>query len=412
MTSDFNQALRGAYAAAGSEPHLSLMQGFPPAPADLVTWGNFMRPPYNRWAFHNLGRLRPTISVERGTGVPAPLDATTPHLESFEFLGAHGEAVSLAAHLQASATDGWLVMKDGAVVQERYFNGHQPLKRHIMFSVTKSLVGMLAQGMVHSGELDEQALAADYVEELAGSAFGDATVRQLLDMAVAIDYEEIYDDPTSGSSQFGYACGLTLPPAQVTATYASLYEYLPATRKKGEHGGFFHYVTATTEALAWVMERASGRSCAQQLADTWQGLGCERDGFFVADPWGRNVAGAGFNATLRDMARYGAMLLKRGAANGRQLLPAAVIDSVLAGGDPAVYASNEVFSSWSPGATYRSQWYVYPGEALLAVGIHGQYLYVDFQRDVVIVKQSSLPVAESVLDIDTLRLIRALAVAL
>lgn len=412
MSSDFNRALHGAYAAAGNEPNLSLMQGFPPAPAERVTWNNFMRPPYNRWAFHNLGRIRPTISVERGTGVPAPLDGSTPRLESFEFVGAHGEPVSLTAHLQASATDGWLVMKDGAVVQERYFNGHEPLKRHIMFSVTKSLVGMLAEGLVHSSLLDEQALASDYVAELAGSAFGDATVRQLLDMAVAIDYQEAYDDPTSGSSQFGYACGLTLPPPQVTATYASLYEYLPATRKKGEHGGFFHYVTATTEALAWVMERASGRSCAQQLAGIWQGLGCERDGFFVADPWGRNVAGAGFNATLRDMARYGAMLLAGGTANGRQLLPEAVIQRVLAGGDPTVYAANEAFCAWSPGATYRSQWYVYPNEALLAVGIHGQYLYADFQRQVVIVKQSSLPVAESVLDVDTLRLIRALALAL
>lgn len=408
MTTDFHQALRSAYAATDAEPHPALMQGFPPQPAARVTWHNFMQPPYNRWAFLNLGRIRPSISVPRGQAPAQPLPQGEPRLENFQFHSASGASVGLHEHLLASCTDGWLVMKAGAVVQERYFNGHAPMKRHIMFSVTKSLIGLLAQDLVRQGVLVEQALATAYVPELAGSAFGDATVRQLLDMAVAIDYDEVYDDPRSGSSQFGYACGLTLPPADVQAAYQSLYEYLPATRKNGEHGGFFHYVTATTEALAWVMERASGVSCAQQLSAVWQGLGCDRDGFFIADPWGRNVAGAGFNATLRDMARFGAMLL----AGGQGLLPRQVIDNVLAGGDPAVYAANPAFAQWSPGATYRSQWYVYPGEALLAVGIHGQYLYVDFSRQVVIVKQSSLPVAESVLDVDTLRLIRALATAL
>jgi CubicO group peptidase (beta-lactamase class C family) len=400
----------GAY-EAGAEPTPPLMQGFPPAAEHRVTWHNFMSPPHNRWAFHNLGRIRPSISVERGNTPAVPLALAAKRLNDFSFESAAGLTVTLQQHLAASCTDGWLVMKNGAVLQEDYFNGHQAHKRHIMFSVTKSLIGVLAQAMVGSGQLQEQALASDYVPELAGSAFGDATVRQLLDMAVAIDYDEVYDDPLSGSSQFGYACGLTVPPAGVAASQ-SLYEYLPATRKKGEHGGFFHYVTATTEALAWVMERASGRSCAEQLRDVWQGLGCERDGFFVADPWGRNVAGAGFNATLRDMARFGSLLLANGEANGQQLIPAAAIQAVLQGGDPAIYAANETFALWSPGATYKSQWYVYPNEALLAVGIHGQILYIDFARQVVIVKQSSLPIAESVLDIDTLRLIRSLACAL
>ncbi|MBD9578382.1 serine hydrolase [Pseudomonas sp. PDM23] len=410
MTAELDQALASAYAAADpAQP--TLMQGFPPAPEQLVTWHNFMRPPYNRWAFHNLGRIRPSVSVERGDQAPSALQRGAVRLDDFHFEGASGRRVSLEEHLQATCTDGWLVMKDGEVVQERYFNGHEAHKRHIMFSVTKSLVGLLAQELVEDGRLDDRRLALDYVPELRGSAFGDATVRQLLDMAVAIDYQEVYDDPASGSSQFGYACGLTPPPLGVQA-FGSLYEYLPATRKSGEHGGFFHYVTATTEALAWVMERANGSSCAEQLRDVWQGLGCERDGFFVADPWGRNVAGAGFNATLRDMARYGEMVLRGGRANGRQLLSGKAIEAVLAGGDPAIYAANEVFSQWSPGATYKSQWYVYPGEALLAVGIHGQSLYIDFERQVVIVKQSSLPEAESVLDLDSLRLIRALAAAL
>src|SRR6218665_2774310 len=287
MHSDFTQALLGAY-QAGPEPSQPLMQGFPPAPEQRVTWHNFMSPPHNRWAFHNLGRIRPSISVERGNAPSVPLTSAAQALENFRFDSASGRSVSLAEHLSASCTDGWLGMKNGNVLQEAYFNGHQAHKRHIMFSVTKSLIGLLAEAMLGAGQLNENALASDYVPELAGSAFGDATLRQLLDMAVAIDYDEGYDDPLSGSWQFGYACGLMPPPPGIRASQ-SLYEYLPATRKSGEHGGFFHYVTATTEALAWVMERASGQSCATLLETLWQQLGCERDGYFISDPWGRTL---------------------------------------------------------------------------------------------------------------------------
>lgn len=408
MNNEIAKALQNAYGASRETSQLSLMQGFPPSPDQRVNWRNFMSPPYNQWAFHNLGRLRPNITVERGAMPPYPLPAAPFAMDDLSFQSAAGHEVSMREHLAATHTDGWLVMKSGQVVQEYYANGHQPHKRHIMFSVTKSLIGMKAEEMVQRGQLQEQALASHYVPELAGSAFGDASVRQLMDMAVAIEYDEVYDDPNSGSSQFGYACGLTPPPSGIKAC-PSLYEYLPSTRKRGEHGGFFHYVTATTEALGWVMERAGKRSCADLLSDVWRHLGCERDAFFVADPWGRNVTGCGFNATLRDMARYGALLLRHGHHQGQQLIAAEAVAAVLAGGDPAIYAANDSFALWTPAGSYKSQWYVYPQQALLAAGIHGQYLYVDYLHEVVIVKQSSMPVAESILDIDTVRLLRTVA---
>lgn len=70
-------------------------------------------------------------------------------------------------------------------------------------------------------------------------------------------------------------------------------DYKPSLKQRGGHGGFFHYVTAVTEALAWVMERASGKACDQLLQDIWGQLGYERDDYFMADPWGRSGAGAG-----------------------------------------------------------------------------------------------------------------------
>lgn len=387
-----------------------LMQGFPVAPERRVTWSNWMRPPFSQWGFRHLARLRPSIDVQAGAGTSSVLKEAPLALDELHFDSECGLGVSVIDHLVASHTDAFLVMQGDSVLFERYFNGQQRRDRHIMFSVTKSLIGTLGEQLVAEGVLDPALPAVHYVPEMAGSAFADATVRQLFDMAVGIDYSEVYDDPNSESSQYGYACGFQPAPPQY-AQFESLYQYLPSLRKRGIHGGFFHYVTATTEALAWVMERACGKSCDQLLQDIWSQLGCERDGYFMADPWGRSVAGAGFSATLRDMARFGRLLANDGCQDGRQLLSKETIARIVAGSDPAIYAANLEFSQWTPGASYRSQWYVFNdySQAIMAGGIHGQYLFVDKPSGVVIVKQSSLPEAVTPFDADSVRMLRAIA---
>ena len=387
-----------------------LMQGFPAEQERRVTWDNWMRAPFNQWSFRNLARLRPSVDVQAGARVPQRLREAPRALDALHFDSVCGLSVSVSDHLLASHTDGFVVLQGDEVLFERYFNGQRSHDRHVMFSVTKSLIGTLGEQLVSDGVLNPALPVSYYVPELAGSAFGDASVRQLFDMAVGIEYSEVYDDPNSESSQYGYACGFQPAPAQF-AQFESLYQYLPALRKRAEHGGFFHYVTATTEALAWVMERASNTPCAQLLQNIWLQLGCERDGYFLADPWGRSVAGAGFNATLRDMARFGRLLANDGCHEGQQLLSAETIARIAGGADPSIYAANAEFSAWTPGASYRSQWYVFNdhSQALMAGGIHGQYLFVDKVSKVVIVKQSSLPEAVGPFDADSVRMLRAIA---
>ncbi len=388
----------------------SWMTEFPPAEAQRVTWQNWMSPPFNKWGFRHLARLRPSISVAAGNASPSDLPEAVEDLDGFSFESLCGLSIRLDEQLVASHCDAFVVLHRGQVKYERYFNGQTANDRHTMFSVTKSLIGVLAEQLICDGVLNPELRADHYVPEFAGSAFADATVRQLLDMAVGIAYTERYDDPESESSQFGYACGFQPAPA-THAQFASLYQYLPSLRKRGEHGGFFHYVTATTEALAWVMERAGGVSCPELLARVWGQIGCQRDGYFMADPWGRGVAGAGFNATARDIARFGLLLANRGVHEGRAVLDPRAIDAIAQGSDPAIYAGNEEFSAWTPGASYRSQWYVFNdhSQALMACGINGQYLFVDREADLVIVKQSSLPEAVSLFDPDNVRVLRALA---
>jgi CubicO group peptidase (beta-lactamase class C family) len=419
---DFPALVGAAYEESAARPFadhasLGLMQGFPPARAARVDKRNFMGAPLNRWSFQHIGQLLPSIAVPASKHV-RELPRQDAGLAGFEFTSISGRRVTLAQHLAASHTDGFVVLKDGRVAFEHYANGQTPDTRHIMFSVTKSLIGTMAERLVVEGRLDDRLRTDAIIPELAGSAFGDATVRQLMDMAVGIHYREDYEDPLSESSQFGWASGLVAPRAGEMTTpppeYAGLddlYAYLPRLKKRGEHGGFFDYCTAVTEVVAWVIERHTGVACHEMLAALWEGIGAERDGFFIADPSGRNVCGAGFNATLRDMARFGQMLLDFGRVGDAQVLPRAVVESLLAGADPAIFAANPEFAPIGP-FSYKSQWYVLNGHVLLAIGVHGQQLYVDFDARMVTAKQSSQPAAVSPINADTGALMQALGRAL
>lgn len=387
----------------------SLMQGFPPRPSERVTRANWTVPPFSQWGFRHASRLLPTATVFAGEVEPSYLPERLVDLDDFRFLSTCGEQVTLAEHLHASCTDGFLVMRKGEVIYERYFNGQRPVDRHMCFSMSQALVGTLAEEMLYRSQLNELAKVRDYVPDLDGSAFADATVRDLLDMAVAVDYREDYEDPLSDCAFYGYASGIFLAPEGIHFQ-ESLYDYLMALRKKGNHGGFFHYVTANSEVLAWVMERVSGLPFHELVQQLWRKLRCERDGYFISDPCGRGVAGAGFSATLRDVARFGTMIADQGKYQGRQLLPQKVIDNIAEGGSASVYARQTDYSRWTPGGSYRSQWYVFKddGQALMASGIHGQYLYIDLITSTAIVKQSSQAQAVSELEPDTVRLMRAL----
>lgn len=387
----------------------SLMQGFPPLPNERVTRANWTAPPFSQWGFRHASRLLPTATVFAGEVEPSSLPEHLVDLDDFRFLSICGEQVTLAEHLHATCTDGFLVMREGEVLYERYFNGQRPVDRHVCFSMTQVFVGTLAEEMIYRGVLNELWKVSDYLPDLNGSAFADATVRDLLDMAVGIDYREDYIDPLSDSAFYCYASGILRAPEGIQSQ-ESLYDYLMALRKKGNHGGFFHYVTANSEVLAWVMERVTGLHFHEMVQQLWRKLRCDRDGYFISDPCGRGVAGAGFSATLRDVGRFGTMIADYGKYQGRHLLPQKIITRIAEGGSASVYAKQTDYSRWTPGGSYRSQWYVFKddGLALMGSGIHGQYLYVDLSTSTAIVKLSSHAQAVCELEPDTVRLMRAL----
>ena len=376
---------------------LGWMVGSPPPPDKLIRFadGSFYSFPKFRWTFSNSRQLGPTTNVSRGVGAASPLPrAERDDLDAITFtpLG-KTEPMTWAQSLGANFTDGIVVLHKGRIVYERYFGALKENGQHIAQSVTKSFFGTIGEILVVEGKLDENAPVAKYVPELKDSAFGDATIRQLLDMRTGLKYSENYADPKAEIWDHVRAGGV-LPRPPGYQGPQSFYEFLQSVKKEGEHGGAFAYKTVNSDALGWVIRRVTGQSVGQVLSERiWSQLGMEQDAYFSVDSVGTEFAGGGLNTGLRDLARFGEMMRNDGRANGRQIIPKAAVDDIRSGGDRSAFpaASYPLLPGWS----YRNMWWVSNNAdgAYAARGIHGQTIYIDPKAEMVIARYASFPMA-------------------
>lgn len=384
--------------AQDSDPaRLGWMTGSPP-PADKVIRkedGSFYKFPQFRWTFSNAQQLGPTTMVSRGDRPPQPLPrAERQDLDSVSFTPiGRAEPMTWAQAFDANYTDGVLVMHQGKVVYERYSGVFTPTKRHMAQSVTKSFFGTLAATLVAEGLIDENAPVSRYVPELAESAFGDATVRQVMDMRTGLQYSENYADPKAEIWSHVRAGGV-LPRPPGYSGPQNFYEFLRTVQKSGAHGEAFAYKTVNTDVLGWVIARATGKSVGQVLQERiWTPMGMEQDAYFSVDSLGTEFAGGGLNTALRDLARFGEMMRLNGQWNGKQIIPRAVVEDIRRGGDKQAFAKADY--KLLPGWSYRNMWWVTHNDhgAFTARGIHGQVIYVDPTAEMVIVRYASYPIA-------------------
>ena len=169
-----------------TEPRL--MASFPPPNEGQVTLANWRLPPFNRWSFHHVREVVPTAAIyrsERGIGRPA-LSASA--IDKLAFQGPDGREWTIGALLPANWTAGFLVTQRGRPLMEWYDAGLRPDIPHIVFSVSKSITAIVSGAVVEAGALDPELPVTHYIPEVANSAYGDCTVRHVLDMTVNTNF--------------------------------------------------------------------------------------------------------------------------------------------------------------------------------------------------------------------------------
>lgn len=332
--------------AQDSDPiKLGWMQGSPP-PKDKVLSavdGSFFQFPALRWSVVHMRELLPTVAVSRGLQAAQPLPYQLDvQIDSVRFTtwGQTNE-MTWDASLWKNYTDGIIVLHKGTVVYERYFGALNENRVHAVMSLTKSFIGTLASILVAEGTLDEHKKVSAYVPEPLQSAFGDATVREVMDMTTGLQYSEDYANPKAEIWDFSVA-GNPIPRAGDTKAPIGYYAYLETVKKQGGHGEAFGYKTVNADALGWIIARVTGKSIATLLSERiWSKLGMEQSAYYQVDALGTPFAGGGLNAGLRDLARFGELVRNNGKWNGQQIIPAQAVADIEKGGSTEAFAKSD-----------------------------------------------------------------------
>lgn len=391
----------------------SIMKGFPVAPENRVPREHWDRAPWNRWSFQHIRQILPTVAVKARRRNPSRLSFRKTHLDQLRFTTTSGDPTTIDRWLDTSFTDGFLVIHRGEVVMEKYFNGMRRDTLHLSQSVAKSVTATVAGILIGRGLLNPATEVSHYLPELVNTAWAGATLQQVLDMSTGVRYIEDYEALDSDIAVTDVASGWK--PGVPGRHYPDCIwdQILTLTRHERPHGQIFQYRSIETDVLAHCMERVSGTRLAELVSrELWKPMGAERDGSFTVDAAGYALADGGFNATLRDYARFGLLHLNGGFANERQIVPAEWIDDIF-NANPALFG--EPYTQASPRGAYRNHFWVHDISRgiYMARGVFGQLVYIDRSHQMVAVKLSSWPEFVSTIRLlDTLSALDAIGTAL
>lgn len=328
--------------------------------------------------FRNVYNRYPSVRIPReGEVSPLPKEER-PLPETFVY---KGEIRKVSDWLQRGGTTGFIVLKDGVIVHEEYDHGNSETSPAIAFSVSKSVVSFLVGNAVRDGLIDISQPVDHYAPVLAEGGYKGVTVKNVLQMASGIEFNENYGDLNSDIVRYA-----------VELLTGSITNFTAHLKNERPQGTLSHYVSADTQVLGLVLEGATGIPFQDYMKDKlWSKLGAEADAYWAVDPHGEAAASAGMNAVLRDYARFGLLYLNEGRNfKGEQLVPAQWVHNSVTPDAPYLMPGRKDALGKIPFG-YGYQWWTpvdWQGD-FSAVGIYGQFIYVNPAKGVVIAKTSA-----------------------
>lgn len=297
----------------------------------------------------------------------------------------YGESINSESYLDYTHTGSLLVIQNGKIRFEKYLRDETPSDRHISFSVAKSFISATFGIAVSEGKIDIEKNADDYLPILKGSGYEGVRIKDILQMSSGVAFNEDYADLSSDINRFGRILALG---GSFDKFAASLQNEVPAGTRR-------LYVSIDTQVLGMILRKATGRSITDYMQEKlWQPMGAESDAYWVTDSHGVEMALGGLNAVARDYGRFGQLALQGGLREGNTIIPAQWMQDSLTTDAPHLKAKKDERSldNWG----YGYQWWMPPATAehpgvFMAVGIYDQYIYIDRQRELVIVKLSGNP---------------------
>jgi len=294
-----------------------------------------------------------------------------------------GQKKNVAGFLEETWTTGLVVVADEGIVFEEYYRGNTENSKTISWSVAKSFVSALVGIAVADGDIKSiQQPVTEYVPGLRGTGYDGVSVKNVLQMSSGVRFDEDYGDFFSDINRMGRAIAFN----------TSLDEFVASLTRERKPGTYNQYVSMDTQVLGMVLREATGRTLAENLENKiWQRIGAESDAYWLVDRDGMELAFGGFNAVLRDYARFGVLYLNDGRWADEQIVPADWVRASVRPDAPHLQPGNNPASNSVLG--YGYQWWIpeQPDGDFLAIGIYNQFIYVSPRYGVVIAKSSAYP---------------------
>ena len=317
-----------------------------------------------------LPRAEQVLEFESGVAVQLPT--------SFMYRGAE---VLISEFITRTDSGALLVLKDGKVTFEQYWQTGGRDQTWLSMSVAKSFISALIgiavdQGLI--GDITES--VTDYVPELAGSAYDNVRIKDILQMSSGASWNEDYGDPESDINRFG----------RVFALGGSMNEFAATLVPDLPPGTYNRYNSTDTQVLGMLLTKVTGRSVNDYMIEMlWHPMGAENVGYWLTDAEGMEMAFGGLNITARDYAKLGEMYRMGGALNGQQIVPADWVKASITPDAPHLMPGNNPNSDWPIG--YGQQWWIPEGDVgeFMAIGVYNQFIYVAPESNTVIVKLSA-----------------------
>jgi len=280
----------------------------------------------------------------------------------------------LQAIIDSNDTHAFLVIQDGKLIYERYWDNYDSSRLSGSFSAAKSIVSLLIGIALDEGKiksLDEP--VGNYVDHFKTNGLAKVTIKDLLTMSSGTNYYE-GDKSYFSLNAYGY--------------YGDDLEHMvQMMEKKEEPGKFWQYRSGDTQVLGLVVEKVFGENISNLVSERfYKPMGAEYDAFWLLDgEEKREKAFCCFNGVARDYARFGQLVLNNGKWNGKQVVSEKYIKEATS---PASYLKDREESN-APVDFYGYQYWILKHSGVTAIaqnGLFGQYVYIIPEKNAVVVR--------------------------
>ena len=368
-----------------------IMKGSPPPIEYQVTLDNWRKYPFNSWSFVNVRNLIPTSPIYNNPDKKVILQKQLIDIDDL-VIDHKNTSYKLKEIFKICDTDAFLVMHKGKIKFEFYDKFTRFNTPHIIFSVSKSLTSLLTGILVEKKVININNYISHILPETKGTAYEDATVRNVLDMSIASGFIEDYTGQAEIFKKYRSSTGWDLPEKHSTQTVKGLHDFLSSIPKSNQqHGKKYHYCSPHSDLLGWIIERASGENYSKIMADLlFKKAGINHEANVTVDKWGASRAAGGISVSPYDLLLLSELVRNHGSNKNGQVVPAAWIEDFVNNKNNKSYLNQDNLERF-PNGNYRSKWYQtgFKHNEYCAIGIHGQNIWINPQKEITIVRMSS-----------------------